>query len=73
MNSNKLRSVMILHGDTNKSLADFLGMTPQTFSAKINERPNKNGDPAEFTYGEMKKIRERYNLSSEEFESIFFG
>ena len=67
MHTAKLRSVMVLHGDTNAVLAGVIGISPQTFSIKINER---NG--AEFTQSEISKIRERYNLSPEEVDDIFF-
>ena len=38
MNSSLLRSIMALFGDTNKSLADYLGLTEQTMSKKIYEK-----------------------------------
>lgn len=66
MNKKALRSVMALHGDTNRDLADLLGKTMQTISAKMN----KNG--AEFTQGEIVKIRDRYNLTAEQIATIFF-
>ena len=66
MNKKALRSVMVLHGDTNRDLADLLGKTEQSISAKMNERG------AEFTQGEIVKIRDRYNLTAEQIETIFF-
>lgn len=67
MNSKLLRSVMILHGDTNATLADFLGITEQSVSNKINE----NG--TEFKQGEISKIKARYNLDSDMVDRIFFA
>lgn len=67
MNKARLESVMKLHGDTGKSLAMFLGMARPTFSAKINET---NG--AEFTQGEICKIKEKYGLTPKEVTDIFF-
>jgi len=67
MNTARMRSIMVLHGDTNAALASVIGISPQTFSVKINER---NG--SEFTQSEISKIRERYNLSPEEIDDIFF-
>lgn len=67
MNSNLLRSVMVLHGDTNASLAKFLGITEQSVSNKINE----NG--TEFKQGEIAKIKARYNLDSDMVNRIFFA
>ena len=67
MNKELLRSVMVLHGDTNKSLAAFLGISEQSVSNKINE----NG--TEFKKGEILKIKERYNLTSDQVDLIFFA
>ena len=66
MNKDLLRSVMVLHGDTNRSLAAFLGISEQSVSNKINE----NG--TEFRQGEIARIKERYNLTSEQVDLIFF-
>ena len=67
MNKELLRSIMVLHGDTNKDLAEMLEITEQSVSAKINE--NKT----EFKQGEIAKIVNRYNLSPEQTRSIFFA
>lgn len=58
---------MVLHGDGNKELAEYLGISEQSVSAKINE----NG--TEFKQGEIAKIIERYNLTAEQIEAIFFA
>lgn len=67
MNKELLRSVMVLHGDTNKDLAVYLGISEQSVSNKINE----NG--TEFKKGEIAKIKKRYNLTSEQVDLIFFA
>jgi predicted transcriptional regulator len=67
MNASLLRSVMILHGDTNKDLAEFLDISEASVSAKINEKNT------EFKQGEIAKIRDKYNLTAEQVESIFFS
>ena len=67
MNKDLLRSVMVLNGDTNKSLAASLGITEQSVSNKINE----NG--TEFKQGEIGRIKARYNLTSEQVDLIFFA
>ncbi|CCY48455.1 conserved domain protein [Peptostreptococcus anaerobius CAG:621] len=67
MNSKSLKSVMVLHGDTQKALAEKLGITEQCLSAKIN---SKNG--AEFNQGEIYRIKKIYSLSSHQIEDIFF-
>lgn len=66
MNKAKLKSVMALHGDTNKDLAELLGISEQSISCKINE----NG--TEFKQGEIAKIKDKYCLSPAEVDAIFF-
>lgn len=68
MNKNLLRSVMVLHDDTNITLAEYLGISDSTLSLKMNET---NG--AEFTQGEIKKIIKRYDLTAEQTLQIFFN
>ena len=67
MNKAKLKSIMALHGDTNKDIAELLGISEQSVSCKINE----NG--TEFKQGEITKIKDKYNLSPVEVDAIFFG
>lgn len=67
MNKELLRSVMALHGDTNKDLATLLCLSEQSISSKINE----NG--TEFKQGEIARIREKYNLTPEQVAEIFFA
>lgn len=67
MNKELLRSVMVLHGDTNKTLAAFLGISEQSLCNKINE----NG--TEFKKSEIAKIRMRYSLNSDQVDLIFFA
>ena len=67
MNKELLRSIMVLHGDTNKTLADYLGITEQSLSNKINE----NG--TEFKQGEIRLIKLRYHLTAEQVDLIFFA
>lgn len=68
MNKLRLEAVMKLHGDTGTSLARFLNMARTTFSAKINET---NG--AEFTQGEIARIKEKYSLDPDDIAAIFFS
>lgn len=67
MNKALLRSVMALHGDTNKDLAGFLGISEQSLSNKINE------NDTEFKQGEIKLIKIRYNLTADQVDLIFFA
>lgn len=67
MNRSMLKSIMALHDDTIRDLADYLGITPNSVSNKINE----NG--TEFKQGEIAMIKERYNLSADQVDDIFFS
>lgn len=67
MNGKLLRSIMTLHGDTNASLAEYLGITEQSVSNKINEKGT------EFKQGEITKIKARYNLDCDMVDRIFFA
>lgn len=67
MNARLLKSKMVLHGDTNVTLAEALGITPQRLSAKLNE-----WEGAEFTQSEIIIIKDRYHLTPEEVDAIFF-
>ena len=67
MDKNLLRSIMVRHGDTNASLAAYLGITEQSVSNKINE----NG--TEFKQGEIFKIKSRYGLDGDMVDRIFFA
>jgi hypothetical protein len=68
MNKNQLKSIMVLHGDTGGSLAEYLGISESRFSAKINETSG-----AAFTQKEICKIKQKYNLSADDVDSIFFN
>ena len=68
MNDAMLRAKMVLHGDSSADLAEYLGISRQTISAKINET---NG--AEFTQQEIRKIINRYGLTESETCEIFFA
>ena len=67
MNKELLRSIMVLHGDTNKDLAELLEISEQSVSGKINEKGT------EFKQGEIVKIKDKYNLSPEQVANIFFA
>ena len=66
MNKRKLRSVMLLHGDTNKSLAEYLDISEKSLSDKINE------SGTEFKQSEIMGIKTKYSLSDNDVIDIFF-
>lgn len=61
-------SKMKLFDDTNESLAKYMGISRSRLNAKINETGG-----AEFTQGEIQKIKDKYNLSNDEVNAIFFN
>jgi DNA-binding Xre family transcriptional regulator len=67
MNKELLRSIMVLHRETNRDVAELLGITEQSVSAKINEKGS------EFKQREIAKICEHYNLDAEQMKAIFFA
>lgn len=67
MNKAKLRAMMALHGDTNKSMANYLGISEKSFSDKVNE------SGTEFRQSEINAIRTKYCLSDVEVVDIFFA
>ena len=67
MNKQLLRSIMVLHNDTNKTLAEYLGISERSVNDKINEKGT------EFKQSEIAAIRRRYNLSDEQVSVIFFN
>lgn len=67
LNTRLLKSKMVLCGDTNVTLAEALKISPQRLSAKINE-----WEGAEFTQSEILIIKDRYHLTPEEVDAIFF-
>jgi DNA-binding XRE family transcriptional regulator len=67
MDSKLMKSLMVLHGETNATLANFLGISEQSVCNKINE----NG--TEFKLGEITKIKVRWNLDADMIDRIFFA
>ena len=66
MNSKLLKSIMLLNGDTNNTLAEYIGIPEQSVSKKINETGT------EFKQGEISMIKKRYSLTGDQIDSIFF-
>jgi predicted DNA binding protein len=67
MNDKLLRSIMLLHDDTNKTLAEYLGISEKSVSDKIKERGT------EFKQSEIAAIMKRYALTDEQTRAIFFN
>ena len=63
-----LRSHMAKYGDTQESLAEYLGISLSRLNAKINEAGG-----ADFKQTEIAFIKRRYGLSPRETDSIFFS
>lgn len=62
----KLKVFMDLFGDTMTDLADTLQISYQSISKKMNGH-------TDFKLTEIKQIKERYHLSPEEVDYIFFN
>ena len=65
MNSNLLKSVIIKNGDTQEKLAEAMGLPASALNMRINGK-------IEFRRNEINFIKQRYQLSSEEIDDIFF-
>ena len=68
MNKNMLAGIMRAHGDTQAVLAHEIGISTQSFNAKINEKCGR-----EFQRSEIQKIKDRYGLDDETVGRIFFA
>lgn len=68
MKSQLLKSVLVRNGETQKDLADAMGLSQARLSLKINET-----DGAVFNRIEIDFIKKRYKLSAVENDDIFFS
>lgn len=66
MNKNHFKSIMVLHGDTQKSIADALTVSEQTIGDKIN-------GISDFKQSEIKILIDRWNLTPAQVDEIFFS
>ena len=67
MNKEMFRSLMVLHGDTYKSLGEYLGISEQSVCNKVNEKGT------EFTREEIAAIKRRYDMSADLVDLVFFA
>ena len=65
MNKKALKAKMIINNDKGITLAKALDISESTLSSKLNGK-------AEFTRCEIAIIKERYKLTAEEIDNIFF-
>ena len=68
MNKNELLIEIQKHNETIKQLANYLGIETQTLERKMSDDTD-----SDFTMGEIKKIKEHYNLTIERVDEIFFS
>lgn len=68
MDTRRIKSLMVLNGDTLATLSEVVGCTKETLSKKINE-----WEGSEFTQSEIKAVKDYYNLTPQEVDSIFFA
>ena len=67
MNKRLLKSKIALHGDTQVALAKDMGIHFSKLNLKMNEYTFR------FNEEEIKFIKQRYNLTEEEVQDIFFN
>lgn len=67
MNKTALRAIMIRNGDTQRTLAEHLGLSLSRLNAKINGTGG-----ALFRQDEISHIKTRYSLTSDAVDEIFF-
>lgn len=65
MNSNMLKSVIVKNGDTQERLAEAMGLQTSALNQRINGK-------IEFRRNEINFIKNRYQLSADEVDVIFF-
>ena len=65
MNSKLLKATIIKNGDTQEKLADAMGLITSGLNMRINGH-------IEFRRNEINFIKQRYSLTSEEVDEIFF-
>ena len=65
MNKNLLKAVIAKNGDTQSRLAEAMGMQISALSQRMSGQ-------VDFRRNEILFIKQRYNLTSEEVDSIFF-
>lgn len=68
MNKNLFRSILAKNGETQKDLANLLGISLSRTNAKINETRK-----AQFTQTEILVIKKHYALTAKEIDEIFFA
>lgn len=61
----RLKEQMDRYGDSQEELAEYLGVTYQTLSKKLNG----HGD---FSRTEIRKMKDRYSLTAQQIDHIFF-
>lgn len=68
MNSNILKGKMRERELTQSAVASTIGLSLSRFNAKLN-----NSDGAEFSLGEIRALKEFFNLDAAQVDQIFFS
>lgn len=68
MNKKLFEVQMVLHDDTQETLAEAIGVSRGTMNQKINETNGRN-----FDQDEIRKLIDRWKLMPEEVTAIFFS
>lgn len=67
MNEKLFKSFMAKYGDTQESLAAALGISRSRLNSKIK------GKEASFRQNEIGAIKQRYHMSADDVDSVFFA
>ena len=67
MNTKLLKSFIARNGDTQEKLAEYLGISLSNLNAKLH------GKRSSFRQNEIMAIKERYGLSADDIDEIFFA
>lgn len=65
-NTRELKALLVMHGHTQASIAEKLGITEQSFNAKLNNKK-------EFKATEIKLLAELLDMDAETINRIFFN
>ena len=65
MNSNLLKATIVKNGDTQEKLAEAMGLQTSGLNMRINGH-------VEFRRNEINFIKQRYGLTTDEIDAIFF-
>ena len=73
MNRKLFEVQMVLHDETQVTVAEAIGVQRNTLYRKLSEAEDKNGNKAGFSQDEIKTLIDRWELSPDDVSAIFFN